>query len=105
MLIYYYRNALRIIRVYAICVEPVAADQLRQRLKIETCQTEVLCGADALAQLAADVEVDVVVAAIVGAAGLQATYAAVSAGKKSITCQQRIVSHGWAAIYGCGKSA
>ncbi len=43
--------------------------------------TKVLCGQQALAQIAAAPEVDIVMAAIVGAAGLQSTWAAVEAGK------------------------
>ncbi|MFT2090474.1 1-deoxy-D-xylulose-5-phosphate reductoisomerase [Paraglaciecola sp. 2405UD69-4] len=43
---------------------------------------EVLAGTDALEQVASDSEVDVVMAAIVGAAGLLPTLAAVKAGKK-----------------------
>ena len=43
--------------------------------------TEIVFGADELSKLAAHEEVDVVVAAIVGAAGLQSTVAAVEAGK------------------------
>lgn len=44
-------------------------------------QTELRYGAEAVAQVASHPEVDVVVSAIVGAAGLQGTWAAVEAGK------------------------
>ncbi|MDA1164970.1 MAG: 1-deoxy-D-xylulose-5-phosphate reductoisomerase [Planctomycetota bacterium] len=44
-------------------------------------KTELLFGADELSRLASHVDVDIVVAAIVGAAGLQSTIAAVEAGK------------------------
>ena len=43
--------------------------------------TELVYGADELSKLASHDDVDVVVAAIVGAAGLQSTLAAVEAGK------------------------
>lgn len=45
-------------------------------------QSEVLCGKDALAQVAEHDDVDTVMAAIVGASGLLPTFAAVRAGKK-----------------------
>ena len=44
--------------------------------------TQVLCGQQALETIASTEEVDTVVAAIVGAAGLPSTYAAIAAGKK-----------------------
>src|SRR5436190_15231807 len=46
------------------------------------CGTELLFGARALAQVASDSRVDVVMAAIVGAAGLASTLAAARAGKR-----------------------
>src|SRR5207302_5571461 len=46
------------------------------------CGTELLFGARALEQVAADSRVDVVMAAIVGAAGLASTLAAARAGKR-----------------------
>jgi 1-deoxy-D-xylulose-5-phosphate reductoisomerase len=44
-------------------------------------EVELLVGPEAVAQLAADPEVDIVVCAIVGSAGLQSTWAALDAGK------------------------
>ena len=44
-------------------------------------ETEVLGGPDAVNRLAADPDVDVVLSAVVGAAGLQGTWAALEAGK------------------------
>ena len=41
----------------------------------------MLVGPEAVAQLAADAEVDIVVSAIVGSAGLRGTWAALEAGK------------------------
>ena len=46
------------------------------------CQTEVLCGEAALAEVAAHPQVDTVMAAIVGAAGLAPAIAAARAGKR-----------------------
>ena len=67
---------------YAVMADPAAADQLKQSVKAEGLSTEVLSGSQAVAQVAADSDVDVVMAAIVGAAGLLPTLAAVKAGKK-----------------------
>lgn len=67
---------------YAVMLNDVAAGQLAQQLKSLNCATEVLSGADALCQVAALDESDMVMAAIVGAAGLMPTLAAVRAGKR-----------------------
>lgn len=67
---------------YAVVADEVQADVLQAELIAEGLQTEVLHGADALARVAADDAVDVVMAAIVGAAGLRPTLAAVQAGKR-----------------------
>jgi 1-deoxy-D-xylulose-5-phosphate reductoisomerase len=58
------------------------AAQLAALLGASGCATEIVHGPDALAQVAAHPEVDTVVAAIVGAAGLEATIAAARAGKR-----------------------
>ncbi|HOY23289.1 MAG TPA: 1-deoxy-D-xylulose-5-phosphate reductoisomerase [Cellvibrio sp.] len=67
---------------YAVLNDEVAAIALGQELRRQGCKTEVLQGADALAQVASHADVHVVMAAIVGAAGLLPTLAAVKAGKK-----------------------
>lgn len=67
---------------YVVCVDAAAAAKLRTQLKAAKLTTAVLEGAGALVELAADAQADVVVAAVVGAAGLPATYAAVKAGKR-----------------------
>lgn len=66
----------------AIMADEKAAVQLRQAVRQEQLPTEVLFGARAIAEAAADSAVDTVMAAIVGAAGLLPTLAAVKAGKK-----------------------
>jgi len=58
------------------------AQRLAALLKGSGLRTEVLHGADALAQVASLPEVDAVMAAIVGAAGLTPTLAAARAGKR-----------------------
>ncbi|UDM61224.1 1-deoxy-D-xylulose-5-phosphate reductoisomerase [Pseudoalteromonas piscicida] len=65
---------------YAVMSSEHAAQQLSQRLTDTT--TEVLHGVEAMAEMAHHVDVDIVMSAIVGAAGLLPTLAAVEAGKK-----------------------
>ncbi|MDP1707467.1 MAG: 1-deoxy-D-xylulose-5-phosphate reductoisomerase [Gammaproteobacteria bacterium] len=67
---------------YAVMAEPAAAEQLRVRLRSEAPEIEVLSGQAGLETVAALPEVDTVMAAIVGAAGLLPTLAAVRAGKR-----------------------
>lgn len=67
---------------YAVLQDAEAARQLTLTLRQHHCATEVLQGADALAQVAGHADTDTVMAAIVGAAGLLPTFAAVNAGKK-----------------------
>ena len=59
-----------------------AAKQLADNLKQRNCKTEVLAGQKAICELAAHTDVDMVMAAIVGAAGLLPTLSAVQAGKQ-----------------------
>jgi 1-deoxy-D-xylulose-5-phosphate reductoisomerase len=67
---------------FAVVLSEPAAAQLRMMLADAGLKTEVLCGIEALEQVSALAEVDTVMAAIVGAAGLRPTLAAARAGKK-----------------------
>ncbi|MBI5780209.1 MAG: 1-deoxy-D-xylulose-5-phosphate reductoisomerase [Rhodocyclales bacterium] len=67
---------------WAVLGEADAADALRAALRREGIPTEVRQGETALAEVASHRDVDTVVAAIVGAAGLPPAWAAVCAGKK-----------------------
>ena len=67
---------------YAVMADARSAEQLHSRLRAAGSATEVLCGAQALEQVATLAQADTVMAAIVGIAGLRATYAAVQAGKR-----------------------
>jgi 1-deoxy-D-xylulose-5-phosphate reductoisomerase len=67
---------------YAVLLDEFSVKQLRALLREAGLQTEVLCGVDALEQVSVLPEVDAVMAAIVGAAGLRPTLAAARAGKK-----------------------
>lgn len=66
----------------AVMSETAAATALRQRLAEAGMAIEVRAGAEALSEVACAPEVDTVMAAIVGAAGLPATLAAARAGKR-----------------------
>jgi 1-deoxy-D-xylulose-5-phosphate reductoisomerase len=67
---------------YAVVSDTKSAEQLFARLRAAGSSTEVLCGESALEQVAALPQADTVMAAIVGIAGLRATFAAVQAGKR-----------------------
>ncbi|MGK0445214.1 MAG: 1-deoxy-D-xylulose-5-phosphate reductoisomerase [Bermanella sp.] len=67
---------------YAVMVDGGSAQQLAEALKQHGSKVEVLTGVDALVEIASDSEVDQVMAAIVGAAGLLPTLAAAQAGKR-----------------------
>lgn len=68
--------------VYAVMRNEEKAEQLSVQLKGAGSTTQVLSGEKALCEVAADEKVDAVMAAIVGAAGLLPTLAAVEAGKR-----------------------
>ncbi len=76
-------------------VEAQAAD-LRGRLKSHRIETEVLAGAQALCDLAAHPQVDAVMAAIVGAAGLEPCLAAARAGKRLLLANKEALVVGGA---------
>lgn len=66
----------------AVLLDPAAADELAARVKAAGLATEVRSGADGLEAAARRDDAEIVVAAIVGAAGLLPTLAAVRAGKR-----------------------
>ena len=67
---------------YVVCADESRYGDLTTGLEAIDVSPEVLCGAQGLVAIASLPEVDMVMAAIVGAAGLWSTYAAVCAGKK-----------------------
>lgn len=67
---------------YAVLVQPEAATLLKDQIKAANLSTKVLTGAAALEQVASHEEVDTVMAAIVGAAGLPSCLAAAKTGKR-----------------------
>lgn len=67
---------------YAVMREKTCADELIVQLQSVNSQTIVLCGDDALNDVVTDERVDIVMAAIVGAAGLRPAMAAALTGKR-----------------------
>ncbi|MGO8755084.1 MAG: 1-deoxy-D-xylulose-5-phosphate reductoisomerase [Gallionellaceae bacterium] len=67
---------------HAVLLDKDAADRLARNVAAAGLATEVLNGIEALEQVASLPDVDAVMAAIVGAAGLRPTLAAARAGKK-----------------------
>ncbi|HEB92474.1 MAG TPA: 1-deoxy-D-xylulose-5-phosphate reductoisomerase [Gammaproteobacteria bacterium] len=75
-------QCLRFAPEFAVCAGSDAAQRLAGQLKTAGSQTQVLSGSEGLAQIAGLPQVDQVMAAIVGAAGLLPALAAVRAGKR-----------------------
>ena len=67
---------------YAVMRNEESAGDLIARLRSESFKTEVLVGTAGLCEVASHSEVDIVMAAIVGAAGLESSLAAAASGKK-----------------------
>lgn len=66
---------------YAVMLDPASAEKLRVKICATKINTQVLCGVESLEKVASLSEVDIVMAAIVGAAGIRPTFAAALAGK------------------------
>ena len=77
-----YAQCLRWKPRYAVLPDASTARDLQARLRVAGSDTAVLCGAAALCEVASHAEVDAVMAAIVGAAGLAPCLAAARAGKR-----------------------
>jgi 1-deoxy-D-xylulose-5-phosphate reductoisomerase len=67
---------------FVVMVHAQAAQELKDKIQAEGLATQVLSGAAALDEVSAHPEVDAVMAAIVGAAGLSPCLAAAHAGKR-----------------------
>ncbi len=81
---------------FAVMPGREAAAKLRERLREAGSRTEVLDGAAALAEIAAHPDVDTVMAAIVGAAGLAPAIAAARAGKRLLLANKEAIVVGGA---------
>ncbi|MBO9662931.1 1-deoxy-D-xylulose-5-phosphate reductoisomerase [Dokdonella sp.] len=75
----------------AVIADPACEDALHERLAANGAGCRVLAGAQALIEAAAGAHCDVVVAAIVGAAGLQSTLAAAHAGKRLLLANKEAI--------------
>ena len=67
---------------FAVLLDETAAIELKVQLKANNSKTQVLSGMTGLEQVSSDADVDIVMAAIVGAAGLKPAMAAARAGKR-----------------------
>ena len=67
---------------YAVMLEAASAEWLQTEIRAAGLATEVLSGIESLERVASLPDVDTVMAAIVGAAGIRPTFAAAGAGKK-----------------------
>lgn len=76
------KQCFQFLPTYAVMSDEPSALKLSQLLSVQQCQTEVLVGEQSLQDVARHTDVDTVMAAIVGAAGLLPTMAAVKSGKK-----------------------
>ncbi|WP_280155652.1 1-deoxy-D-xylulose-5-phosphate reductoisomerase [Piscinibacter sp. XHJ-5] len=81
---------------FAAVPQAAQAQALQRRLREAQCSTEVLVGAQALCELAAHPDVDSVMAAIVGAAGLAPCLAAARAGKRLLLANKEALVVGGA---------
>ncbi len=81
---------------FAVVAEAGPARRLQEALSAEGLRTRVLHGSEALAQVAAHPEVDVVMGAIVGAAGLEPCLAAARAGKRLLLANKEALVVGGA---------
>jgi 1-deoxy-D-xylulose-5-phosphate reductoisomerase len=67
---------------YAVMLDAIRAEQLEKKLRAAGIDTQVWAGIESLERVASLSEVDTVMAAIVGAAGIRPTIAAARSGKK-----------------------
>ena len=76
---------------FAVLRDALLAGQLNERCRAAGLETEVRHGIEALIELSALPEVDAVMAAIVGAAGLEPTLAAARAGKRVMLANKEVL--------------
>ncbi|NBQ90447.1 MAG: 1-deoxy-D-xylulose-5-phosphate reductoisomerase [Betaproteobacteria bacterium] len=80
----------------AVVTDVARAADVRRHLKEQGCPTEVLEGPQALCEVATDPEVDAVMAAVVGAAGLPSCLAAARSGKRLLLANKEALVVGGA---------
>lgn len=76
---------------FAVLRDRQLADQLGSRLRAAGLNTTVLSGVEALVDMASHADTDAVMAAIVGAAGLEPTLAAARAGKRVMLANKEVL--------------
>ena len=81
---------------FAVMTSPAHASELSQRLKSSGSQTQVMAGPEALVEMASHEAVDMVMAAIVGAAGLGACMAAARSAKRLLLANKEALVVGGA---------
>ena len=81
---------------FAVMADPASAQALQAQLREAGLRTEVLHGPQALVDVASHGDVDVVMAAIVGAAGLEPCLAAARAGKRLLLANKEAIVLGGA---------
>ena len=81
---------------FAALGDATLANELQRRLRAQGSETQVLCGAQALCELASHAEATTVMAAIVGAAGLAPCLAAAHAGKRLLLANKEALVVGGA---------
>lgn len=91
-----YEQCLEFSPSYAVVDRAEDAHSLSKRLRAAGCRAEVLHGEAALSQVAGHADADVVMAAIVGAAGLAPTLAAARAGKRLLLANKEALVLGGA---------
>ena len=91
------QQCLRLRPRYAVMAQAEAAARLRQECKSNGLAVEVLQGQDAMEMIASHPDVDMVMAAIVGAAGLAPCLAAARAGKRLLLANKEalVVGGDW----------
>jgi len=88
---------------FAVMVQPEAAQQLQDKVRAEGLPVQVLSGAAALDEVAAHPQVDAVMAAIVGAAGLSPCLAAARSGKRLLLANKEALVVGAEVFLGAVK--
>lgn len=76
---------------FAVIGNQTLADKLQSALHVEGIDTQVLVGESGLKAVSSDPKVDIVMAAIVGAAGLVPTIAAAEAGKRVLLANKEVL--------------
>ena len=100
-----YQQCLRCRPEYAALLDRAAASRLGARLAAEGLATRVLAGPESLTTVATLPQADLVMAAIVGAAGLAPTLAAAAAGKQLLLANKEALVLAGALLIGAARAS